>query len=143
MGGGASLSMSKSWGPNLHTWIHPIPKLPVFSYLTSDEGPLRDNTFIYFPYCTGDVFPGNLKVRYMPLKSTYHYGHPNVELSLEHLKNSKLINFKAADSVVLFGSSAGAIGSLVHRANIEPYLKPGIKKLLIADSPGLYFAGNF
>ncbi len=143
MGGGACWSLRTCWGPTLTTWIHPIPSLPAFSYLTTDESPIEDHTFVYFPYCNGDVYAGNHSTRYLPLKNTYHEGKRNVYLALDHLKENRKVDFKKANSVIIYGSSAGAIGSLLHRKKIETYLKPNIKKLLIADSPGLHYGKDF
>lgn len=143
MGGGACWGFASCWGPALSTWIHPIPTLPAFSYLTTEESPIQDHTFLYFPYCNGDVYAGDHVAKYMPLKNTYHLGGRNVRLTLEYLKSTHKIDFKKAESVVLYGSSAGGIGALIHRKRIESYLSPGIKKLLIADSVGLHYAKDF
>lgn len=144
MGGGACWSLTTCWGPNFHTWIHPIPELPAFSYLSTDESPIKDHTFIYFPYCNGDVHAGNHDADYLPfVGKTYHHGYRNFVASMEYLSKSQKIQFRAADSLVLWGSSAGALGSLIHKKRIESYLKPGIKKVLIADSPGLHYANDF
>lgn len=143
MGGGACWSLSTCWGPNLHTWIHPIPSLPAFSYLTTDESPIADHTFVYFPYCNGDVYAGNHVSSYLPLVNTYHEGKKNVYLALDYLKATNKVEFKKANSIVVYGSSAGAIGSLLHRKKIESFLKPNIKKLLISDSAGLHYGKDF
>ncbi len=143
MGGGACWGFTSCWGPILNTWIHPIPSLPAFSYLTTETSPIQDHTFIYFPYCTGDVYAGNHVAKYIPLKNTYHQGGRNIGLTLDHLKAIKKIDFKKPESLVLYGSSAGGIGALLHRNKFESYMRPGIKKLLIADSVGLHYAKDF
>lgn len=145
MGGGACWSLATCWGPKFHTWIHPIPELPSYSYLTSESSPINDHTFLYFPYCNGDVFAGDHAANYdnLPFTNTLHHGSRNLKLALKYLQDKNRIPFKKADSLVLFGSSAGAIGSLIHRKEIESYVRPGIKKLLIADSPGLHFGPDF
>lgn len=143
MGGGACWSLATCWGPKLHTWIHPIPSLPAFSYLTANESPIKDHTFLYFPYCNGDVYAGNHIANYMPLKNTYHEGSKNVMLTFEHLRRINKIEFRKADSLILFGSSAGGIGALLHRSRIDGFFKPNAKKLLIADSVGLHYADDF
>lgn len=142
MGGGACWDRSTCWGPMLHTWIHPIPELPAFSYLTTDESPIKDYTFVYFPYCTGDVFAADHTANYLPLKNTYHHGRRNINLTLDYLRSSKIIDFKAVKSLVAYGSSAGAIGTLLHSVTFDSYMTP-TKKLLIADSPGLHYSRGF
>lgn len=144
MGGGACWSLATCWGPKLHTWIHPIPELPAFSYLSTEDSPIRDHTFIYFPYCNGDVYTGNHSANYFPVgfKKTHHHGKRNILLTLEHLRASRIIDFTLVKDLVAYGSSAGGIGSLLHAENFLNYMNPR-KKLLIADSPGLHYGPNF
>lgn len=144
MGGGACWSLATCWGPKLHTWIHPIPELPAYSYLTTEDGPLRDHTFLYFPYCNGDVYSGNHTANYLPgeLKGTHHHGKRNLVKSLDYLKAARIIDFQQVKNLVAYGSSAGAIGSLLHADTYLKYMRPE-RKLLIADSPGLHYGPNF
>ncbi|WPU66143.1 pectin acetylesterase-family hydrolase [Peredibacter starrii] len=144
MGGGACWSLATCWGPKFHTWIHPIPELPAYSYLTTEDSPLRDHTFLYFPYCNGDVYAGNHTANYFPgeLKGTHHHGKRNLIKALDYLKANRIIDFPQVKDLVAFGSSAGAIGSLLHADTYLKYMRPE-KKLLIADSPGLHYGPNF
>ncbi|MFN3455252.1 MAG: pectin acetylesterase-family hydrolase [Pseudobdellovibrio sp.] len=147
MGGGACWSLDTCYGPNLRTWVHPIPEVPAFSYLTSDFGswsehPFKYDSAIYFPYCTGDVHSGNHVAKYGPLK-TYHTGYSNVQKAFYYLTKKKIISFKNKEKLTVWGASAGAIGALVHLKTIEPYVDPATKKYAIIDSPGLHFGKNF
>lgn len=143
MSGGACWSVTTCWGPNLRTWIHPIPELPAYSYLTSQESPIRDHTFVYFPYCNGDVFAGNHVAGYLPLLKTYHQGARNLKLAISHLEQTNRIKFIKQKQLVLTGSSAGGIGSLVHRRYFDKLVPKDARKFLIADSVGLHYGKNF
>jgi len=146
MGGGVCWNQSTCWGPDFRNWIHPLPKLPAYSYLTGGKrSPVAAYTQIYFPYCNGDVWMGNHDVKYDSILSprTYHYGRRNIENALEYLKSTHLVNFSELDSLLLFGSSAGAIGSLMHADTFDKYVPQYTKRLLFADSPGLHFGPTF
>lgn len=143
MGGGACWSLATCWGPNFRTWIHTIPKLPAFSYLTMADGPLKDYTMVYFPYCNGDVWMGRHTASYTGVESTYHRGSETIDRALEYLKIQGLIDFKSIKSFSIYGSSAGGVGALLHVPKLEIYLPKKAKKLIIADSPGLHWGKNF
>lgn len=143
MSGGACWSATTCWGPNLRTWIHPIPQFPAYSYLTSQESPIRDHTFVYFPYCNGDVYAGDHAATYLPFLKTYHQGARNIRLAIAHLENTKKIKFNKQKQFVLTGSSAGGIGSLVHRKFFDKLVPKDSKKFLIADSVGLHYGKSF
>ena len=140
MGGGACWSAETCWGPKLVTWIHPIPKVPAYSYLTTSNSPLKDHTIIYLPYCTGDVWMGNHSADYGNGKLTHHEGENNFSSALFYLKQFHY--FKNIEELVVFGSSAGAIGALVNMERLNE-LAPSAKKIMIADSPGLHWNENF
>lgn len=143
MGGGACWNESTCWGPNYRTWIHPVPKIPTYSYLTSKSGPLENYTKIYLPYCTGDVWAGNHVARYSKKRQTKHVGSENFKLTVAYLTKNNLIHFKNLDSLLLYGSSAGAIGAMLHLETLNNYVSSHTKKLLIADSPGLHWGSDF
>jgi hypothetical protein len=143
MGGGVCWSTASCYGPNLRTWIHPMVKLPVFSTLTTKKSALKDHDFIYFPYCTGDVFAGKHIAKYTWPTKVHHVGFSNIQKSLKYIKRMKLVNFKMLEDLVLYGSSAGGIAALIHANTIEPYLNKETKRTIIADSPGLHFGHDF
>lgn len=147
MGGGACWSQDTCWGLNFRTWIHPIPEVPFFSYMTNDtwgwsSHPFRKDSALYFPYCTGDVFSADHVAIYdgFPVQ---HKGYRNVILALAYLKAKEILSFDKFKRVTVWGASAGAIATLVHVKNIDPYLSPKAKKYAIADSPGLHFGRDF
>jgi len=142
MGGGACWSQSTCKGPNLRTWIYPIPKIPAFSHFSSDGSILGKHTFIYLPYCTGDVFSGNHDAEYKDRKFILHWGKRNIQLALEFITQSKL-DPNRLQELIVFGSSAGGIGSLIHSKNIADHFPKVPHKKLIADSVGLHFGDQF
>lgn len=148
MGGGACWSKNTCWGPNFRTVLFPLPKLPAMSVLSSgyeQMSPLSDYSFVYFPYCTGDVFAGDHTAKYEGLVldfPVHHRGYTNVQKTIKYLKENK-IDFSQVEDFVVYGSSAGAIGSLVHAKHFENELPRTAKKTLIADSPGLHFGKHF
>lgn len=146
MGGGACWNLSTCFGPNLRTWMHPIPELPSFSVLTSDDKeltPFVNHSSLYFPYCTGDVHSGDHSIDYKFGVTAHHRGYSNVTKAIEYLKEREIIQFDQLEEFILFGASAGAIGSLVHTKSFSPELNSNTKKILISDSPGLHFGKNF
>ncbi len=146
MGGGACWSLSTCFGPNLRTWMHPIPEIPTFSVLTSENKeltPFTKHSSLYFPYCTGDVHSGDHSIDYRFSVTAHHRGYSNVVKTIRYLKESEIIQFDQLEEFILFGSSAGAIGSLVHSKTFEPELSKDTKKFLISDSPGLHFGKTF
>ena len=147
MSGGACWSADTCWGPNLRTWIHPIPKLPSFSVLTNDQissNPVKDASAVYFPYCTGDIYAGTHMGKYLfGTLPTYHYGKKNIHLTMNYLKANKLINFDSIEDLTIFGASAGAIGSLLHADFFNSFTPHSKKRTLLSDSPGLHFGREF
>lgn len=143
MGGGVCWSDQTCWGPGLRTWIHPIPKMPSYSYLSSNSSPINEFTKIYFPYCTGDVWAGKHTANYSNQGPTHHHGQLNFKKAIEHLEKQNMIDFKEVKSFLLHGSSAGAIGALMNIKEIDRRINPESKKLLIADSPGLHWNKSF
>jgi hypothetical protein len=143
MGGGVCWSMSSCYGPNLRTWIHPIPKLPLFSTLTSNNSILRNHSFIYFPYCTGDVFAGKHTAKYFLGSKVHHVGFSNIQKTISYLEKEKIIKLNKLQDLILYGSSAGGIAALIHAISFEPYLNKNARRTVVADSPGLHFGPDF
>ncbi|MCO4795358.1 MAG: hypothetical protein KC493_16685 [Bacteriovoracaceae bacterium] len=144
MGGGACWSKETCFGPKLRAWIYPIPRLATkFSVLSSDNraNPFYDYTKVYLPYCTGDMFAGDHIAKYRN-KRVFHYGKRNMNLTLKTLKLMKYINFESIEDLVIAGSSAGALGALLHAKTISTMSVNAQKKTLIADSPGLHWKPN-
>ena len=70
--------------------------------------PLKDMSYVYVPYCTGDVHAGDSVKTHDPGRPPVHHkGGKNIEAFLRRLK----LTFPNATRVFLSGSSAGAYGS--------------------------------
>ena len=140
--GGACWSKSTCYGPNFRTWIHPTysdPKLPVFARKTNK---FDNHSVLFLPYCTGDVFAGKHVAEYKG-KKVYHYGAKNVTRTFEYLSARNFIHFNKVDDILLYGSSAGGIGAILHSRLVEKLVKRNAKKTIISDSPGLHFGQSF
>ena len=105
--------------------------------------PIKKHSLIYFPYCTGDVFAGEHTALYENKLEVHHVGYSNVVKAIAYLKQNKLIEFEKVKDFVVYGSSAGAIASLVHAKNFAKELPATSKKTIIADAPGLHFGKRF
>lgn len=146
MGGGACWSTATCWGPNLRTWIHPIPEIPQYSVLTTESSVLADHSMVYFPYCTGDVYSGTHTGKYGLGAKVKHHGATNISKTLNHLVTLGFLKPNQIEDLVVYGSSAGAIGSLFHTQTFDKLLgsrSKQVQKRVIADSPGLHFGKDF
>ena len=103
---------------------------------------MADASFIYFPYCTGDVFTGAHLANYGRY-SIHHNGGSNIRKSMAYLKEQNFFNFEQVTKLVQYGSSAGAIGAIAHLRLMEQYFSGATEKTLLADSPGLHWGKHF
>jgi len=90
--------------------------------------PFRNMSFIFVPYCTGDVHAGNAVQTY-GAKQVHHKGAANVEAWLPRL----VATFPAARRVFLGGSSAGAFGAQLNYERVAAAF-PGAEVHVLADS---------
>ncbi len=89
-----------------------IARLPLLFDRTRTDGAFRDASYVFVPYCTGDLHAGNARRDYQFLgkKLTIeHRGARNVEALLPRLGAT----FRAS-KVVLGGASAGGFGALLN-----------------------------
>lgn len=75
---------------------------------TNAENPLKDWTWVYVPYCSGDVYSGQADTM-LGGKMRQFYGYSNITAFLERLVPSFPV-----DQVLLTGSSAGGFGAAVN-----------------------------
>ncbi len=143
MGGGACWSAKTCYAPTPLTWVYPMPKLPIYGQFSSSASVASEHSYLYFPYCTGDVHAGQHIARYPGAPAVYHYGYLNVVRALKFLADNHVVPFHQVRDVIFFGASAGAIGSLAHASNLDKYIPTGAKRTLIADAPGLHFGKDF
>lgn len=95
-----------------------------------DEGtnPFRDMSYVFVPYCTGDVHGGNA-VRTYGSRQVHHKGASNMEAILPRL----VATFPGVKRVFLAGSSAGAFGAQLNYERVAAAF-PGAEVHVLADS---------
>lgn len=84
--------------------------------LTDRANPVKDWSYVYIPYCTGDIHLGSNTKQYFnagnpALPSTFliqHRGFDNFMVVLEWIKK----NFRDPHKILVTGSSAGAYGAM-------------------------------
>jgi hypothetical protein len=76
---------------------------------TAAANPLKDYSWVYVPYCTGDIHAGNNVAHYPsgPSAGTMHVGYENMDAFLKRI----VPTFPNADRVYIAGSSAGGYGA--------------------------------
>lgn len=95
------------------------------------ENPFADYSFVYVPYCTGDVHSGNVTKDYGNGVVTEHKGFVNASTALQTLVD----RFPAASSILVAGSSAGAFTTPVFAGLVAEKL-PTATVAVFADSGG-------
>jgi hypothetical protein len=89
--------------------------LSVGPFARADNGnPLRDANMAFVPYCTGDVHAGDAVTNYGGV-DVHHKGYVNMGHYLSRIQAT----FPHVKKVVLAGSSAGGIGSLVNASRTQ------------------------
>jgi hypothetical protein len=112
--------------------------LPIFQ--RSDvTNPLADASYVFVPYCTGDLHAGNGVTTYEvdgQSTVTYHYGAHNLDLYLQRLGGA----FPSVDHVWLVGQSAGGFGTLFNQSFVASAF--GCRTDVLDDSgPGIGVSG--
>ncbi|HTQ46108.1 MAG TPA: pectin acetylesterase-family hydrolase, partial [Polyangiaceae bacterium] len=74
---------------------------------TASANPFKDYSFVYVPYCTGDIHAGNNVATY-GTNMGHHVGYANMTAYLSRI----VPTFPGMQRVVLAGSSAGGYGAL-------------------------------
>jgi hypothetical protein len=72
--------------------------------------PFRNDSFVFVPYCTGDVHAGSKPDANYGGKITHHVGFQNMGAYLTRL----VPTFSGSSRVILSGSSAGGVGALTN-----------------------------
>ena len=98
------------------------------------RNPFRDWSYVFVPYCTGDVHAGDNVVVYTDTQSgdmkTYHHkGHANVLAYLKRIAPT----FPSPKKLVVSGSSAGGYGASMNYADFRRYF-PSSEAYLLDDS---------
>ena len=101
--------------------------------LTDERNPFADYSFVYVPYCTGDVHLGDTTTDYAPGLVVHHEGYVNATAALDHLATSA----PDATDVVVIGESAGSIAAPLY-AGLASDRFPGASITVLADGSGSY-----
>ncbi len=104
----------------------------IFEFSNPDN-PFADYSFVYVPYCTGDVHLGDKTREYSPELTVEHKGFVNGTASLAYLTE----HFPDANQVVVVGESAGSVAAPVY-AGLTSDALPDARVALLADSSGGY-----
>ncbi len=80
---------------------------------TNEANPVHDWTWVYVPYCSGDVYSGEAETM-LAGKTRHFYGYSNHTAFLERWVPSFPV-----DQVLLGGSSAGGFGAAVNYAQTQ------------------------
>lgn len=102
--------------------------------LTDERNPVRDWSFVFVPYCTGDVHTGANTARYTDPDTGEHFsiqhrGAENFALILAWMR----ANFANPQQILVTGASAGAYGAAVHYAEIRDAF-PQSRIAMLGDS---------
>ncbi|RMH75625.1 MAG: hypothetical protein D6683_11145 [Actinomyces sp.] len=100
---------------------------------TDPRNPVAGWSFVYVPYCTGDVFLGDAVHEYAPDLVVHHKGFVDANHGLTHL----LEHYPDAEKVFVTGSSAGAIPSPLFGAFVADAL-PDADVAVLGDAAGAY-----
>jgi hypothetical protein len=107
---------------------------------TRTSNPFRDFSFVYVPYCTGDLHAGNNVVTYElagQQKMYHHTGAANVKADLARIAAA----WPGVKQVAITGSSAGGFGAMMNYAVVRARF-PGATALLVDDAGPTLAADN-
>ncbi len=102
--------------------------------------PFRASTFVFIPYCTGDLHGGNNVQAYqgpLDVRTMHHVGRKNAEAALARL----LATWPAPSRVVVSGTSAGGFGATF---NYDLFRRafPAARMALVDDAGPLLEGGG-
>lgn len=100
---------------------------------TRSENPFQDWTFVYLPYCSGDVFAGNatgVNIKNGPQDQKF-VGDKNMHLFLERI----IPTFTEVEHVVSTGISAGGLASVVNAKRLARAF-PDAPRVTVLDDGG-------
>jgi len=97
------------------------------------DNPLGDYSFIYVPYCTGDVHIGNAATDYSEDLTVQHRGYVNGNAALNHLVET----YPDVEELVVTGASAGSVPTPLF-SGLASDLLPDANIVSFGDSSGAY-----
>jgi hypothetical protein len=101
--------------------------------LSNPNNPFADYSFVFVPYCTGDVHLGARTQEYAPELTVAHNGFVNGATALDYLASS----YPDAQEIIVVGESAGAVAAPVYGGLASDAL-PNAEITVLADSSGAY-----
>ena len=104
----------------------------VFDF-TDERNPLADYSFVFAPYCTGDVHIGNATHEYGPQLTVQHKGSIDATTALKALA----AQFPDAKQLVVTGESAGSVPTPLY-AGLAHDMLPNAEITVLADGSGAY-----
>jgi hypothetical protein len=107
-------------------------KTGVFDF-TDTRNPLADYSFVFAPYCTGDVHIGNASHEYGPQLTVQHKGSVNASTAL----NALATQFPDTAQLLVTGESAGSVPTPLY-AGLAHDLLPNAEITVLADGSGAY-----
>ena len=96
---------------------------------TAAANPFKDYSYVYVPYCTGDIHAGNNVFKY-PSGTAHHVGFTNMTAYLKRI----VPTFPSADRVIIAGSSAGGLGAAYNWWQAQQYF--GSTRVDLIDDSG-------
>ena len=100
---------------------------------TDARNPLADYSFVFAPYCTGDVHLGNSAHQYTPELTVQHKGSVDATAAL----NTLATEFPDTAQLVVTGESAGSVPTPLY-AGLAHDLLPAAAVTVLADGSGAY-----
>ncbi len=97
------------------------------------ENPLADHSFVYVPYCTGDVHLGDKAHVYADDLVIEHRGAVNANAALDHLVE----RFPDTSELIVVGVSAGSVPTPLYAALAADRL-PQARVVTLGDGSGAY-----
>jgi hypothetical protein len=101
--------------------------------VANPDNPFADYSFVYVPYCTGDVHLGDVTREYSPELTVEHKGYVNSTAALTFLTE----HYPDAGEVDVVGVSAGSVAAPVYGGLVADLL-PDAQVTVLADSSGAY-----
>jgi hypothetical protein len=101
--------------------------------MANADNPFADYSFVYVPYCTGDVHLGDATREYAPELTVQHKGYVNGTAALTALAE----RYPDAAQVVVVGVSAGSVAAPVYGGLVADLLRDA-QVTVVADSSGAY-----
>jgi hypothetical protein len=137
-GGGACFDVNScafaggTYKSNTGLFDDPTNLSGIFDF-TDARNPMADYSFVFAPYCTGDVHLGNATHVYGPELTVEHKGSVNASTALDDLATQ----FPDAAEIVVTGESAGSVPTPLY-AGLAHDLLPKAEITVLADGSGAY-----